>query len=239
MVANLAPLLRPEYLPAEYLPAELQVGAPIDVPDAETTIWLFTLEHCGRRHFVRRDARAVSQMLLRHLLSTVAVDGTAPEEWAFERGHCGKPRISGPVPNCLNFSVSYSHHSLAVAISRSHEVGIDLETTRPATTPEIPWRGLCETEQAQLRTLPVKKRYERFVCMWTLKEAFAKCLGVGCSLEFDQLETWLWPAQVKLRPADQANGQVFTFHHQRLYVAGRPHVLALAATWSGGRSRPR
>jgi phosphopantetheinyl transferase len=224
MVANLAPPLLPEYLPAE-----LQAGAPIEVPDAETTIWLFTLEHWGPPHLARRDIRAVSELLLRRLLSTIAGEWAAPNEWTFERTHWGKPRISGPLPYCLNFSVSYGDDSLAVAISKSHEVGVDLETTRPATTTEIPWRELCETEQAELRTLPVKKRYERFVCMWTLKEAFTKCLGLGCSLEFDQLETWLWPPQVKSRPTDQARRQVFAFHHQRLYVAGRPHVLALAA----------
>lgn len=225
MVADVtSPLL------GEPLRAELQAAAPVEPPGTATTIWLFSREHCGPRHVARHDARAVSAVLLRHLLTTVACDGTHPDEWRFERGALGKPYVTAPArfAGALRFSVSYGANALAIAISGSYEVGVDLEPAVAAAHATIPWPELSERERALLLRLAPEKRYEKFVRMWTLKEAFTKCLGVGVSLDFDQVETSLAPPRVTSRPSDRARGRSFRFHQQRVHVGRGDHVLALA-----------
>jgi phosphopantetheinyl transferase len=216
-------------LAVEPLFAELQAGPPIEVAGADATVWLFTRAHCGPRHVARHDARAVSRVLLRHLLSHVADDGTDPTEWRFERGHCGKPRLAPECNAQLQFNVSYGTDALVVAISRSHVIGVDLESAVPTATATIPWQELCERERALLLRLPAEKRYAKFVRMWTLKEAFTKCLGVGATVAFEQVETALAPPRVTSRPSDGARGRSFQFHQQRIDAGRGEHVLALAA----------
>jgi phosphopantetheinyl transferase len=180
------------------------------------------------RHPSRRQARAMGHGLVRCVLSLVAADDVAPEEWELAPGPWGKPRVVGPVA-APEFSVSYGDDVMAIATATDHDLGIDLEPVTPRRTPEIPWLALCEREQQVLRSLTGPERYERFVRMWTLKEAFTKCLGVGSALDFASVETAFAPPRVKSRPTDAARGRDFAFLQQRLVLDGRRHYVAVTA----------
>jgi phosphopantetheinyl transferase len=127
------------------------------------------------------------------------------------------------------FSVSYGDEVMAVATAWDHDLGVDLEPAAPVRSADIPWRELCEREQQVLRGLSGPERYERFARMWTLKEAFAKCLGVGASLDFAWIETAFAPPRVKSRPTDAARGRDFAFLQARVRPDGRRHFVAVTA----------
>jgi phosphopantetheinyl transferase len=177
----------------------------------------------------RREARALGRGLLRCVLTAETGGAVAPTDWHFVAGPWGKPAAVGPVP-APSFSVTYGDEVMAVATSRTHDLGVDLEPVEPVRTADIPWPQLCEREQVVLRGLAGGERYERFVRMWTLKEAFTKCLGVGASLDFAWVETAFAPPRVKSRPTDAARGREFGFLQQRATIDGRRHFLALAAS---------
>jgi phosphopantetheinyl transferase len=175
----------------------------------EATVWLFPLPRC-------RD-RGAGRALLRTVLSATVDDGTPPERWRFATEPFGRPRVVEPSPERVRFSVSYGHDAVAVAVSRRHDVGVDIEPLVPPRVAEIPWSELCPAERVLLRDTPPHERYERFVRMWTLKEAFAKCAGRGAFLSFSAIETTLDPPGVA----------GLTLHQGEVEVGGRRHALAV------------
>jgi 4'-phosphopantetheinyl transferase len=186
-------------------------------------------------HPLRREARTFARALLRLTLSAATHDTVEPSGWTFARGLWGKPRAEAHGAPGPSFSLSYGAEALAIAVATpppgaAGDLGVDLEPARPERSADIPWRELSERERRQVQDLAPDERFEAFVRMWTLKEAFTKCLGVGASLDFDRVETSLRPPRVRSRPTDDARGRSFQFHQQRVAVGGRRQILAVA--WS-------
>lgn len=80
-------------------------------------------------------------------------------------------------PAPLGFSVSHSGAWVAVAVSASRPLGLDLEHCRHALPGELD-ELLSPAEAAWLRQhQPAQSEAERFYHAWTLKEALGKCYG--------------------------------------------------------------
>lgn len=101
-----------------------------------------------------------------------------------------KPALAGmDEGNVLQFSVSHSHDAALIAAARRREIGVDLERIDPA----VDCLALAESafsanELAALRACGPDQRREAFFAGWTRKEALAKAIGLGLSIEPHQLD---------------------------------------------------
>ncbi len=96
-----------------------------------------------------------------------------------------KPFIKG---QDARFSLSHSGARGVVAISRTREVGIDLETLDRSDRffddlDDLARFCMTGAEQRALALLPRARRVRRFLSYWTAKEARMKLTGEGMTLE--------------------------------------------------------
>lgn len=91
----------------------------------------------------------------------------------------GKAHVCG---DGLQFNVSHSGGALALAVSRSQPLGIDLEhQRRPRRAIELAQRFFAPHEAAALQRLPESEQQAAFLRLWTRKEALVKAEGGGIS----------------------------------------------------------
>lgn len=91
----------------------------------------------------------------------------------------GKAHVRG---DHVHFNVSHSGDALALAISRSQPLGIDLEhRRRPRRVLELAKRFFAPHEARMLSRLPETERQIAFLRLWTRKEALVKAEGTGLS----------------------------------------------------------
>ena len=80
----------------------------------------------------------------------------------------------------IEFNLSHTDGLVAIALSRSRRVGIDVEKTRSVLDEiEIADKFFSPSESVQLRSLSPADRHFAFLCCWTRKEAYAKATGLG------------------------------------------------------------
>ncbi|MFO1394628.1 MAG: 4'-phosphopantetheinyl transferase superfamily protein [Steroidobacteraceae bacterium] len=127
-----------------------------------------------------------------------SVPRTRRDRRTLERDRCNelladaRPRVGEPV------SCTHSHGCAGIAVGPpGTRVGIDLERETDRDYVRLAELAYSPAESAWLRGLDATKRRQCFYRLWTLKEAFAKALGLD-------LATAL--AQVRLEPV--ANGIV-------------------------------
>lgn len=167
----------------------------------------------------------VSRALLRWALSHY-LDAPA-HTWRFETGPHGRPRLLEP--RGLGHNLSHTQGAVAIAVSGSDRLGIDVELTAVAPPVHLASRCFAEAEWRGLSSLAAGAAQRRFIELWTLKEAFVKATGFGLHLplngfSFDIRE----PAGLALHvPAGSpAQGEGLGF---RLYEIGPSFLLALCA----------
>ena len=99
-------------------------------------------------------------------------------------GPRGKPAL--PAPVAVQFNLSYRAGRALLAVSNEWAVGADVEALHPMTDALALVRELFSSpEQAALSaTAPGAPWEALFYTIWTLKEAYAKALGMGLSLPF-------------------------------------------------------
>lgn len=135
----------------------------------------FVVEH-ARTQFL------AARCLLRMTLSRYVAK--EPGAWAFTFNPYGRPRLSdGQVATPLHFNLSHTAGLVVCAISRTEEVGVDVERLDR----ELPYMTLAQTvfadtELAKLTSARSMERREIFFNHWTLKEAYIKARGMGLSL---------------------------------------------------------
>lgn len=96
----------------------------------------------------------------------------------------GKPGVAG-----IYFNVSHSDALAAIAVSRTREVGIDIERMDArAASEKVPERFFAPAEVAALRALPEHLQTEAFFRCWTRKEAYVKARGLGLSIDLAGFE---------------------------------------------------
>lgn len=126
---------------------------------------------------------------LRSILS--AFDGNAiPEDaWRFGRSKNGKPNITAPKNRSVFFNLSYAECFIAIAISGTVDVGVDIEVNHAIPSSELPWHLFSRDEQQLLQATPRQAFQDAFFRLWTLKEAIAKRTGLGFATEFSEINT--------------------------------------------------
>jgi len=105
-------------------------------------------------------------------------------EWQYAYNDFGKPSISNAISEPLFFNLSHTDGMIVCAISKTHEVGIDVERCRPIEN----FSDLCayclhERERHALSDHHSPSEQTRlFFTYWTLKEACIKAWGKGFTI---------------------------------------------------------
>jgi phosphopantetheinyl transferase len=179
----------------------------------------------GPRRLARR--KAISRWFLRWVLSATVQGSVAPEAWRFGRGRNGKPGLAqDPAVPMLFFNVSRANSVVAAAISRTHEVGVDIEPVPGGPKLSLAMESvLAEKEREHLVALDPPLRSRWLTRLWTAKEAYGKLLGFG--LTRDPRRT-----QVELREGEPARIwapglKPASLQYREVYVP-EPHGLAVA-----------
>jgi 4'-phosphopantetheinyl transferase len=223
-----------------------------DVLESEVHLWPFelrvddiTLRACERVLSVAERARAerfvfdkdkrqfvVAHAVLRHLLSLYS--GVAPQEIGFECSANGKPRLcptnadhsrGNIATRNVSFNLSHSQHRAVVGISRSSEIGVDLEMLRR----DIDVLSLAEScffgaEIAAIRGAPLGQRPEAFFRYWVAKEAVLKGEGIGLGYPLDRFE-------VRFTTPDSVVGYITSSDTAQLSGDWTVRVVRLAEGW--------
>lgn len=134
----------------------------------------------GREHFI--VGRGLARVILGRYLDI------EPRDLRFLYGPHGKPGLENKVPGDeLFFNMSHSNGLLLCAVTRSREIGIDLEYIRHEISPEQISERYFSTQEAEyLRAFPKHARERAFFTLWVRKEAYIKATGKGFSLPLDE-----------------------------------------------------
>jgi 4'-phosphopantetheinyl transferase len=153
----------------------------LSVDELERAAKYRTQDVCNR-YIVRRAALRI--VLSRYL-------GILPPAVEFTYGAYGKPVLD---KNAIHFNLSHSDDLAILGISMAHELGIDIEATRPlADMALVAQHHFSSAEQTDLFALPEAQQLRGFYNCWTRKEAFIKADGRGLSIPLTAFDVTLKP----------------------------------------------
>lgn len=146
------------------------------------------LARAEKFHFSKdRDLFVTSRILLRSALSRYMP--LQPGQWQFDANEYGKPEIASEHMTPIKFNLSHTDKIVVCAISKSHEVGIDIESiSREFVNSDAIEKYLSENEKNQLQGMSVKDKQFALYQFWTLKESYIKARGMGFSLPINAVE---------------------------------------------------
>ena len=132
-----------------------------------------------------RPERRRREYLATHALARRALShyrSIASRDWQFTMNEYGKP---APEPDCgLRFNLSNSLGLAVCLVADAHgEVGVDVEAqSRAGEIESVARRVFSAAERAQLDALAETEKLDRYLSLWTLKEAYTKARGMGMAL---------------------------------------------------------
>jgi 4'-phosphopantetheinyl transferase len=161
-------------------------GVP-DVAIREAVALLSAAERSRFDRFTRdidRRGYALAHALLRNTLASFI--GCEPRALTFEADSYGKPRLSGIAD--VSFSLSHTNGLVACGVARGRDLGIDAEAIdRRIDVRGIASRHFTDRESGYVTEGTGDTQMERFLELWTLKEAFLKATGRGMSQSLDSI----------------------------------------------------
>ncbi len=230
-----ATLLRnPDLLPADENHLSVFIW-PVAVPVApESWSILDTDEQLRAQHFRfshHRERFVAAHAGMRRLLAQIL--RCAPSELRFIADASKKPQLAD---HALRFNLTHSGDWAALVVSRTAEVGIDIEAIH-SVEPELPRRYFSLQEQTDLAALAHSNTAwpDGFFRCWTRKEALLKAVGAGLTLPLNDCAVSLLsdaPAQLlasslpALQPADWS----------LLALDGIPNCMGAVAASSSAQS---
>ena len=123
-------------------------------------------------------------LLLADTLAGLGVAGAMAEDAEDENG---KPYL----PRCPELFFSLSHSgTLAMCAAADRSVGCDIQTVTPRSL-RIAERFFTAAEQERIFSQATEDaRLDMFYRIWTLKESFVKCIGLGLALPLDSFTVY-------------------------------------------------
>ena len=153
---------------------------------AQLSAWQSPDERARQNRFQQHEDRQ-RFLIGRGLLRTLAARhlGIPPSAVEFAYGPFGKPHLAekqarGP----WHFNVSHSGDLVVLAVSHTHEIGVDVERVRA----EDDWDDVARTifdstQHERWSRLPQSDRTGVFLRAWTRREAALKALGLGLATD--------------------------------------------------------
>lgn len=135
------------------------------------------LERADRFHFPHHRQRfTITHGLLRKILGQYTHQ--LPENIEFSRGARGKPFLKNN-PDHIQFNLSHSDEVAVVALTKEHEIGVDIEKVEPQYNEGVAKRFFAEKEYQEIIALPEAEQVQAFYQLWACKEALIKAVGEG------------------------------------------------------------
>lgn len=137
---------------------------------------------------IRRPSDQLVYLLSRAMMRTVLAQylESTCDQIAFGANGFGKPILTSCKQPSLHFNLTHSRGAVALAVSATREVGIDIEDRHRAVEfRALADRFFAEPEARHLRDLEGECLRDAFFAIWTLKEAFVKGIGRGLSFPLD------------------------------------------------------
>jgi 4'-phosphopantetheinyl transferase len=139
-----------------------------------------------RRRWI--TGRATLRSLLGHAL------GLDPSAVRLRRGIRGRPELNGDY--AVDFNVSHTGDTALIAIATGTQdgtrIGIDIEREeRRVNADGLARKFLTERERAEIAPLAPDVRRQRFLRLWTCKEAMSKATGDALSAPFRHMDVLL------------------------------------------------
>lgn len=175
--------------------------------------------------------RGLARLLLGQALSL------PPAEVAIETESHGRPVLARNHRDDLGFNVSHTPGLVAVAITATRDLGVDVEDTARAITHDIPSRFFSPTEVRELQAHPAAAQASAFFDYWTLKEAYIKARGLGLAIPLDQFSFHLTPHQSPVLTLDPRQPDSVDHWQFALASPTTRHRLALAVRRCGEAAR--
>jgi phosphopantetheinyl transferase len=163
----------------------------------------------------RRSAIA-GRVLLRIGLSQTVEHKVEPSAWRFARAAHDRPVMAAGLPP-INFSVTHVDQLVAVAISATLDIGIDVECVDQNVNENVIAEFCHLDEKHSVGGLPHPQEIREFLRLWTLKEAYTKLTGQGHTLDFNKINFTLDPADLKT--ADNDLGQNGSTQFETFFIA--------------------
>ena len=120
-----------------------------------------------------------SRFMIGLLIEKMGVNNLSVDQMSFSE--FGKPSLPS-----VYVSISHSGDFIAVAVSDSEDIGIDIQEQKPINLRDFE-SFLSQSEQNKLSKLNDDQCQKSFFEIWTKKEAVMKADGRGMSLEPDQI----------------------------------------------------
>ena len=117
------------------------------------------------------DSRVAGKLLLAQMYEELTGESMPP----IEKAPRGKPYFPG---SDLHFSITHTKTTVFCVIADT-QVGIDAEDLNRNVSPNLAQKILSPKEYAQYEALPEEEKNEALLRFWVLKEAEAKCSGLG------------------------------------------------------------
>ena len=117
------------------------------------------------------DSRVAGKLLLAQMYEELTGEAMPP----IEKAPRGKPYFPG---SNLHFSITHTKTTVFCALSDT-EIGIDAEELTRKVSPNLAEKILSPHEKQQYEAVPEEDRNQALLRFWVLKEAEAKCSGLG------------------------------------------------------------
>lgn len=145
-----------------------------------------TTDERGRMDRLVRETDRHTFTLARALVrQTLSAHGpTAAEAWRFETNRYGCPFVveaQAGTPR-LHFNLSHTAGLVALAVTRGHDLGVDVERADRVVRERIAERHFAPQEVRDLLAMPEDAQPQAFFEYWTLKEAYIKARGMGLAI---------------------------------------------------------
>jgi 4'-phosphopantetheinyl transferase len=139
-----------------------------------------------------RERWIAGRATLRSLLGRAL--GLDPAEVRLRRGVRGRPELDGE--HSVDFNVSHTGDTALIAIATGTQdgmrIGIDIERDdRQVNADGLARKFLTERERTEIAPLDIAGRRQRFLRLWTCKEAMSKATGDALSAPFRQMDVAL------------------------------------------------
>ena len=159
----------------ELFPRWLAPPARLSLAADQVDVWRIDLGHGP--NVPARGQREYAHRSLQRILSVYLT--CSPDDLRLARQAGGKPYLPDP-RHSIEFNLSHGRDMALVAISKTFQVGIDIESWRKIEDPlRLARRVMSSGELAELEALPSQDRTGRFLRLWTRMEARQKAVGLG------------------------------------------------------------
>ncbi|MGW1171095.1 4'-phosphopantetheinyl transferase family protein [Streptomyces sp. NPDC002550] len=180
---------------------------------------------------------AVSRVVVKHAAAAALQVPAGRLDLAYLPG--GRPVLRGLGAE-LQVSLSHTDELIVVGVSRVGPVGVDAEPAGRRISLELLRGHVCTAEEdALLAALPEEERIDRFLRLWTLKEAYTKALGHGLRRRFSGVG-FEWDASGGARLTGDTAGQwAFATHLvEERFLVSEAHRRDAAPVSPGGARAP-